>query len=497
MKNLLDTKTSTLQDILGNGKTYNIPPFQRDYSWSEEHWQDLWDDILVAEKTNHPHYMGSIVLQNTSQDDHFIVVDGQQRLTTLTLFALATIEVLEKLKKENIDFESNKSRIEEIERTYIGKKTIATLHYETKLKLNKNNNLFFQDNLLIRREPIAYSKLKDSEKLLFDGFKYFTKKILNKFNDNGEKIASFLESVVAKKMIFIQITVDNELDAYTVFETLNARGVELTTTDLLKNYLFALSSNQTSESQMQILEEKWNKIVHNIGFKDFPVFLRYFLNSKQKIVRKEQLFKTIKITIKNTEGVFKLLTELEEKEVLYNAIKNPDDDFWNDNQYKVSITKSLEELKLFGVSQPIPLLFSLYQVLPHLFHIILGDIVNLSFRYNVIAKKNPNDLEVVYNALSQKIVRKEISKKKEIQIELNKVYVENDEFKSIFANKEIPTGGRNKKIVKYILTKIENHLSNTDNQWNDANFTIEHILPENYSVVWDISFDKKDRKSVV
>lgn len=490
MKNFLDTFTGTFQDILGNGKTYSIPSFQRDYSWEEENWEDLWNDFIITKESGQPHYMGAIVLQNTEKQDSFTVVDGQQRLTTMTIFAVATLKALQDLADKDIDKEQNQARMEEIKRAFIGRKTIATLYYESKLKLNKNNNLFFQDNILILREPFSFSKLKDSEKLLWESYKYFYQKIVKTFNDDGERIADFLENIVAKKMIFIQIIVDNELDAYTVFETLNARGVELTTTDLLKNYLFSLWVKNNSESQIEILEEKWNKIVNNVGFKEFPIFLRYYLNSKQKIVRKEHLFKVIKSEVNKEKDVFNLLEELEKKQVLYNAIKNPDDDFWNDHPNKVSITKSLNELKIFGVTQPIPILFSIYDNLPDLFAIILRDIVSISFRYNVIAKRNPNEQELVYNTISQKITRKEIIGKKGIHDELKKIYVADDDFKQFFSTKEISTGGKNKKIVKYIFTKIENQLSVTDNDWSDANFTIEHILPENYSVLWDEIFEK-------
>jgi uncharacterized protein with ParB-like and HNH nuclease domain len=497
MKNLLDTKTASLQEVLGNGKIYEIPRFQRDYSWTEENWEDLWNDFVLTEESNTPHYMGTIVLQTTEKDDLFVVVDGQQRLTTMTIFAVATMKVLQDLQEKGIESKDNEQRIEEIQRTFLGKKTISGLHYESKLKLNKNNDLFFQDRILILKEPIAYNKLKDSEKLLFDTYKYFYEKLSEKFkNDTGKKIGYFLESVIAKKMIFIQITVDNDLSAYTVFETLNARGVELTTTDLLKNYLFSVSAKITPESQMGILEERWNRIVHTIGLKGFPIFLRYYLNSKQKLVRKEQLFKTIKNSITNSDEVFELLDVLEEKAFLYNAIKDPDDEFWNEIPHKKEIKRSLEELKLFGVSQPIPLLFSVYEKNPDIFHNVLQILVNVSFRYNIIAKRNPNDLEVIYNSIAQKVFSKSIKTKQEIIFDMKKIYVEDIDFKQFFSTKEITTGGKNKKLVKYILTKIENQISVTDNQWEDSNFTIEHILPENFDQEWNLLFDGNAQKFI-
>jgi hypothetical protein len=485
MNNLLDTKTMSLQDILGNGKTYRIPSFQRDYSWTEENWEDLWNDLLITEESQNPHYMGTIVLQTTEKDDVFIVVDGQQRLTTMTIFSVATIQILQDLKDKGIESEKNRERIEEIQRSFIGKKTISGLHYESKLKLNRNNDLFFQDRILNRREPLVLSKLKDSEKLLYKAYRYFYTKLAEKFvEDSGFDISLFLETIVAKKMIFIQILVDSDLNAYTVFETLNARGVELTTTDLLKNYLFAICDRSISNSDMAILEERWCKIVDTIGLKDFPIFLRYYLNSRQQLVRKEQLFKSVKNQVSLAQEVFELLDVLEKKSYLFNAIKHPEDDFWNPHPHQKEIRRSLEELKLFDVSQPTPLLFSLYDNMPECFHSILRAIVAISFRYNLIAKKNPNELETVYNAVAQKVFKHTLSSEREVIHEMNRIYVPDQDFKPLFSTKEM-NSGRNKKVLKYILTKIENHLSGTYFDWQEADSTIEHILPENFSSEWN------------
>jgi len=159
MKNLLDTKTASLQELLGNGKIYKIPDFQRDYSWTEENWEDLWNDFLFLEKNDNPHYMGTIVLQTTEDNEQFIVVDGQQRITTTTIIAVAVIKVLKKFEDNGIEAENNRERIEKVQRTYIGEKSLAELHYKSKLSLNKNNDIFFQDRILILKDPINYSKL--------------------------------------------------------------------------------------------------------------------------------------------------------------------------------------------------------------------------------------------------------------------------------------------------------------------------------------------------
>src|ERR1700752_4474298 len=91
--NLLDTKTVSLNEILGNGKIYRVPHYQRDYSWEQDNWEDLWNDIELAAETKKPHYMGSIVLQSTTGKE-FVIIDGQQRFSTLSILTLATINAI-------------------------------------------------------------------------------------------------------------------------------------------------------------------------------------------------------------------------------------------------------------------------------------------------------------------------------------------------------------------------------------------------------------------
>jgi len=87
---LLETKTITFGDLLGNGKKYKVPPFQRDYSWREDNWEELWWDIRDLEAEESVHYLGSIVLQKNSEKE-YIIIDGQQRIITLSLIVISVI----------------------------------------------------------------------------------------------------------------------------------------------------------------------------------------------------------------------------------------------------------------------------------------------------------------------------------------------------------------------------------------------------------------------
>jgi uncharacterized protein with ParB-like and HNH nuclease domain len=131
-----NTKNDTYRKLMGNGLTYRIPPFQRDYSWTEEEWEDLWSDIVstLSPDGESAHYMGYLVLQ--SQDDKvFDVIDGQQRLTTLSLIVLATLKNLQRLITAGKDPQRTQQRLEQLRQTYVGYLDPVTLVPRAKLRL--------------------------------------------------------------------------------------------------------------------------------------------------------------------------------------------------------------------------------------------------------------------------------------------------------------------------------------------------------------------------
>lgn len=488
--NLLDTKTVNLNETLGNGKKLSVPQFQRDYSWDEDNWEDLWNDIMNSYRDNTVHYMGSVVLQHTDNKTYYII-DGQQRFSTLSLLILAIIKKIKDLANAGIDEAENRERAEILMNQYIGQKDPASLKYSSKLTLNENNDAFYQQRLLNFKDPIRESKLSDSEKLLWKAYCFFSTKIeeLFKNNPSGKDITLFLNETVGQRLMFIQIVVEDEFNAYTVFETLNSRGMELTSTDLLKNYLFSLVAK--SETDLKQVKSQWGKIVDAVGLKSFPVFLRQYLNSRMKLISKEYLFKAVKQMVKSGEAVFDLLDELEKTAYLYVALATPEDDLWeNDRELK----EDIRALNLFRVTQCNSLLMVAYGKYPLSdFKRILRAIVALSFRYNVIAKLQTNEMEKVYNRASVSLFESESMSTRQVIENLRSLYLDDDEFKRHFEHKEMNTNNSaNKKLVRYILYAIESQLPDgIQTNFETDNGTIEHILPESYTVEWAEIFSEE------
>ena len=492
--NLLDTKTVTLNEVLGNGKKMQVPLFQRDYSWDEDNWEDLWNDILSSEQTGSVHYMGSVVLQNIDGKNYYII-DGQQRFATLSILILALINKIRTLADNDVDKEANRERVEILMNQYIGQKDPTSLRYSSKLSLNENNDAFYQQRLVAFKEPVNRMKLSDSEKLLWNAYLFFSKVIDEQFKQDlsGERIAYFLNEIVGERLMFIQIVVENELNAYTVFETLNSRGLELTSTDLLKNYLFSLVAK--SETDLKQVRAQWKKIIDIVGLKAFPIFLRQYLNTRMNLISKEYLFKAVKQMVQDGEQVFALLDELEKNAYVYIALFTPDDVLWENDK---EIREDIRALTLFRVTQCNSLLMIAYDKLSVAdFKKVLRAIVSLSFRYNVIAKLQTNDMEKVYNRASVRIFKSEDITVRQILEDIRPIYLNDEDFKRYFEHKVMNTNNSaTRKLVRYILYKVEAALPNgLHADFEIDTGTIEHILPEAYTEDWSADFSEEEAEN--
>ncbi len=316
-----NTTNKTLGELLGNGRTYKVPLFQRDYSWTQDDWEDLWQDIQNVLQGHEPvHYMGYLVLQ-TQDNKNYDIIDGQQRLTTLSLLVLAVLKLLSDFVERGIQSDDNRRREEQLRNNYIGYLDPVTLVPQTKLTLNRNNDAFYRDRL-VPLQSLPKRGLRSSEHLLRKGFEWFSRQIADQYaaRKDGAVLAQFL-SDVADSLHFTVITVTDELNAFKVFETLNSRGVRLSPTDLLKNYLFSVVHREGSHiSEIEALERRWNRMVDQLGSESFPAFLRSHWNSREPLVRESELFKTIRAATFNKGKVFELIRLMEHDVPVYAAL---------------------------------------------------------------------------------------------------------------------------------------------------------------------------------
>ncbi len=484
--NLLKTQDVTFQDLIGNGKKYHVPAFQRDYSWEQEQWEDLWNDILeLLEQPEGRHYMGALVVESTSDRD-FQIVDGQQRMATLSILALAIIATLGESTGAEADQTADRDRARRLRERFIGEKDPASLLESSKLFLNETDDGFYQDYLVQLRTPVNPRRLPRSNRLLWECFGWFKSRLATIPALKGEALAALLSETVARKLLFILITVEDELSAYVVFETLNARGLELSSTDLLKNYLF---SRVKDKSDLGALQRRWKTLVETVRQERFPDFLRYHLLCDAPQVRKQRLFKLVQAQVKTAADVFSLMVALEARAELFAALNDVEHEYWLTHK---EAKKYVRELLLFRVKQPTPLLFSAYERLsPADFVRVLKLVSVVSFRYTVVGGLNTNELEPVYHRAAKALLTGQATRPADVFALLRSIYVDDAAFVRDFERLDIDTSGQRKRLAKYVLCQLETDASGMARDHDVDLGSIEHILPENPTEAWDACFERE------
>lgn len=490
-----NTENRTYRQLLGNGLTYRIPRFQRDYSWTEGEWEDLWADVLgtLPADGEPAHYMGYLVLQ-TTDNRNFDVIDGQQRLTTLSLIVLAGMRLLKRLQEEGISPEESEARLKQLRSSYIGFLDPVTLTSRPKLTLNRNNDPYYRDYLVPLQSSLPQRGFVASVHSMRKAFEWFEGRVRQHIRGNqdpGKAIAQFIETM-SDKLFFTVITVSDELNAYKVFETLNARGVRLSATDLLKNYLFSvLARGGQPEQELEALERRWESMVGRLGSEAFPDFLRMHWNSRNKFARKTELFKVIRGRVADRSQVFRLLAEMDEDIDAYLALTQPEGSQWP-HPWK----QHAQELRMFSVRQPYPMLMAARRKLDDEdFGRLLAATVVLAFRYNVIGGLPPGDQERVYHKVAIQIAQDQATNGRDVLDALREVCVGDEAFVAAFSDKSIKTtASRNAKVVRYILCRLERQSSGQDFDIDSPAYGIEHVLPQHPSSGWD-DFQDRDLDS--
>ncbi|MFD1625742.1 DUF262 domain-containing protein [Azospirillum griseum] len=487
-----NTKNDTFRKLMGNGLTYRVPRFQRDYSWGEEEWDDLWQDILgtVKDGGEPAHYMGYLVLQS-ADDKMFDVIDGQQRLTTLNIVVLAALRHLKRLLEQGRDVEATQQRLDGLRQTYIGYLDPVTLVARSKLSLNRNNDTYFQTYLVPLSENPPQRKNKTSENALRKAYEWFSKALqeqLRGASDPGREVARLVDTM-SDRLFFTVITVTDELNAYKVFETLNARGVRLSATDLLKNYLFSVLHREGQhEHELRSLDDRWERIVGQLQAESFPDFLRFHWISRRNFVRQTDLFKTIRNHVRGRAEVFALLSAMDEDMDTYLALTSPDHSNWPS-----SARDQAKLLKMFSVRQPYPLLMAAKRRLDDGdFERLLKAIVVMSFRYNIIGGLQAAAQEQAYHTEAQRVTNGEHTTLLHMLEGIRSVYPTDATFVAAFSEKSIAVSqSRNRKIACYILCELEQQRSGLSPDLDSPGLSLEHICPTNPNGGWSAFTDEE------
>lgn len=492
----LSTEFISFGGLFSNGRRYIVPPFQRDYSWDKENWQDLWND-LESIGDHDTHFMGYLILQvDASARETYKVIDGQQRITTLRLIVLACLQRFKELVISGVAPHENQLRIQSFMQQFIRFDDQVKLTPVYRLRLNRNNETF-NYNRLQNLEVVKKDKVAKADGLLKNAFFFFYEKIKEKFpNPKGEELADFLVQKISFTPNFSVIRVPDDVKAYTIFETLNARGVQLSSTDLLKNLLFEhLSEDQETLSNA---EQLWKEISESADAKKLPVYLRHFWNAFNPLTTNTELFRAIKKHLVSSENVPKqalsFLQRLNQQSKWYAAFDEPQSSFWNDVGKETQ--HHLQCLKLIKVTQCYPLMLASYEKMESVdFGSLLRYIFIISFRHITIGKLGAYEMESVYNKAALAVHQSNNPKKilAEVKQILKPLYIDDEQFKNAFSIAELKYSSQS-KVIRYILIEMERVMTGKGETSDHPKVTIEHILPQSPQNGWEQFFPVKDQE---
>lgn len=475
---------TTVRNLLEGTKQFQIPLFQRPYSWDKTNWQSLWDDLmsLYWEKVEGFYFLGPIVTQAVAGTAEgispFVVIDGQQRLTTLTLL-LATLR--NHLRQDNPE--------------------LADELYELYLinKFKKGDDLYkvlpTQDDREVYRTIIQTQDREiEGQGNIYEAYKFFSERLTERDPDEDTLIdyAKF-KTVVLERLTLVNITSEDRDNPYLIFESLNYKGQELTQADLVRNYIFmklprAQQENVYNDVWLPLQKQFKVKVGQSKYAEELTNAFWYYLRKDGQAVNKKNIYQTLKEKFDKLElhSIKSELENLTEFANYYQRLNFPDEEpeprlkRWFKRFIRLDFTTShifilniyheyaMGRFSLDNFEKVLSCLESYFirRLFAGISTRVLGSIfTNL---YSQVLQENSNDL---------------VSGLRNVMLSFNgnKVWPEDDLFRQGIVSKNVYSNSSIDR-AKLLLERIEETLSKE--RVDTHTLTIEHIMPQTLTDNW-------------
>lgn len=494
-------------------KIYDIPRYQREYTWNQRDWANLYDDIT---QNDAGYFLGSFIVVNGTVNSkmdtiHYEVIDGQQRLTTLSLL-LAALYTRIMEHKDSIDDDMMLDDIRPLRNRLILKSDKSMTRVIPQVQ---NHNL--EDYRWILKEHIGLVAVMQKPKFLglrkmSKAFNYFYDRLGEDVGgrDGIECVRCLLDICrLVCSAVVVQITVDSHADAYTLFASLNNRGVPLSAVDLIKNMLLGKVAG-VDDGQLDYYFERWQEVLHNLGddYKTQERFFRQNYDAFRREVNKpfigesgsqlplgsvatrSNLLKIYEKRMEADDGALKVLDELTENSALYSKIIGLDQEGLDSE-----LSNQLLELsRAQGVASYLMLLFlfkkqNQLELKDETLALLVKLLVCFFVRRNLTDTPPTRDLERLFISICESLESeglKGIAAAEYIKKRLVDVSASDASFKERL---EGPIYDVNPDMTRYILTVIASPSVTKEmkplwERYASGNYvwTIEHIFPQGKNI---------------
>ena len=464
---------------------FSIPVYQRDYNWQEKQCQRLFKDILQTGKNEKvsSYFLGSIVYIHDGiygvGEKEFHVIDGQQRMTTLTLLFLA---IYFKLKGTILAKDADKIYNQYVVNPYSEK--------EIKLKL-----LPPEENLYILNK-ISHNKFNELEAFqdrnMLKNYLFFEKELETLSFEDMKHLSNGIE-----KLIYIDIALEKgKDDPQKIFESLNSTGLDLSQGDLIRNYI--LMDLERGE-QNRIYKEIWIPIENNCKVSDgseitsyVSDFIRDYLTLKtEKISSKPKVFETFKVYYEKEND--EKLEDMKKYSEAYSYIIKPslekDRDIQRELDYLKSLDKTVINTFLIGILKDYK-----DNILEkdELLNILILLQSYLWRRY--ITEKPTNALNKIFQGMYGKISRSGNYYENLVDVLMAEDFPTDEELESALKLKNVY---KDKEKLNYVFKKLENYNHNELIDFENEKITIEHIFPQKPNKAWKENYSDNELEQMI
>lgn len=469
-------ETNFLKLMESQFNQYLVPIYQRTYSWGEKQCQVLWEDILKIskKKSSDRHFIGSVVCYKADEIDlpgqikKEIIIDGQQRITTLSLLMIAIARSYEKVGREEIG--------KAIRKNYLINEDGKDEERYKLLPTNQDKETY------IALVDGLESEVKEPSKTILDSFNLF----MSLLEDDEETLKNAYIGLQKLDLVYIGLSSESD-NPQLIFESMNSTGLKLTQGDLLRNYLLL---DLDFKEQEELYKKYWRPIELDFGLEaykeKFDYFLRDYLTMKERrtTIRLDSGYDEFKMYYEESKkSKEEALKELRRFAKYYAKI-------YRCNDEDEELNELWKELKVQRVEVANPFLIQVYNDyenakedntinLSKQDFLDIVKVVNSYVYRRYVCNIPTNSLNKTFALLGDNIDKenyKESIFASFLLMEDYKEFPSNEEFEKAFIEKDVYTG----RLRNYTLIKLENYSHEKDKMsFDNKDVTIEHVLPEN------------------
>ncbi|GAO99924.1 DUF262 domain-containing protein [Fructobacillus ficulneus] len=474
----INAQPMKLSVILDKDVQYEIPTFQRSYSWKEKQVETLFNDI---ETEPSPYYVGNLLVDTSGEKER--VLDGQQRLTTLSLILLATyVHMQRKLKDDQQELSDGLSSQLHEDIVYIKNNLRINDNRESRLTLLKRDQESWAHLLQMIDDPHKIPEGK-GQYSLGKRFKFIFEKLFEGYD--APMLHNFYTDKLSKIEV-LKIMTDDISDGYQVFSSFNGKGIPLTPLDLVKGIYF---------SQRGSLESKWEQLteIFTDGDRaDESKMTRFVLNNYDAFESESTSSLTKSKIVSTYENLFNkygtnYIEELINRAKNYREIDN-DDDFY---RYDLSGLDKLDATTSYPLVLNLLVNKKQYELSDDQFNQIIRVLINFYIRRNYVLTPKASNLRSSLNGLRLRISSGHLLGEELVQVVQNKVGELTPSDTAFIEAIKNGVYDVNKKTTRFILIALERKFGANINMFNKSNpdsldafdgknlrWTIEHIIPQ-------------------